>query len=340
MKRIFSKKTFSSLEKRSENDEIFNESFDALNNNIYDNNNSGFVYKKKKIATGFWNDFNINVGGGYLKEIEEAYSTASIYQNYKFSKQFSDKFKLGLTTRVEYAKRNEIEKPSVKRWYDNSILKGEYTFNPFNIVSVFAGRSISDTTFTSYGASYIAGIETGDIEIKNKLILSYDYFYYWTQVSQNFIDESIEIKYKDFKFSSGYFLGVVDYNFIENYEATARNPNSTISFEAQYTIFSKPVVNAGFNFVYKDYKYRSPLYYSPSKRSVSGIFTNFFNEFGNIFLYLGGGIRIDNENVFIWDVDSEAGYDKNGFSVSVGMSRYNDPFYSSYNTFLNLSKSF
>jgi len=302
--------------------------------------NSSSVFKVKNKADGFLNGFYVNVTGGYLKEIEETYNTGSIYQNYKINKQFSDKFKLGITTRVEYASRDEQGKPEVKRWYDNSVLKGEYFFNPFNTVLVFGGGSIRDTTFTVYGVSFMTKIETDAIEIRNNLTLSYDYFYYWNKVSQNFIDENFEFRYDDFKISAGYFFGVVNYNFIENYEAKARNPNSIINFEILYKVFTEPALNVGYYFNYRDFKYHSPLYFSPGKRSLSGIFTNLYGMLGKVFLYFGGGMRVDNENVFIWDVDSEVGYDNEGFSVSVGLSRYNDPFYTSNNTFLNLTKSF
>ena len=40
------------------------------------------------------------------------------------------------------------------------------------------------------------------------------------------------------------------------------------------------------------------------------------------------------------DVDGEAGYFNENFSLSLGLSRYNDPYYTSYNSFLNLTKSF
>jgi len=337
----FDNNNFRNIKKGFETDDFFAELNDSLKINYYNKKmNSGSVFKMKNKAAGFFDGFNINVTGGYLEEIEETYNTGSIYQNYRLNKQISNKLKLGITTRVEYARRDEQGRPIVKKWFDNSVLKGEYSFNPFNTVSIFCGGSISDTTFTAYGTSYMAKVETDEIEIKNSLTLSYDYFYYWNKVSQNFIDENLEFKYNDFKISAGYFFGIVDYNFIENYEAKARNPNSIINFEMQYRIFSKPSLNVGFYFNYRDFKYHSPLYFSPGKRSLSGIFTNFFDMFGRVFLYFGGGMRVDNENVFIWDVDSEVGYDNEGFSVSVGLSRYNDPFYTNYNTFLNLTKSF
>ncbi|MEO8209724.1 MAG: hypothetical protein ABI840_04120, partial [bacterium] len=283
---------------------------------------------------------DVSYKAGYLREIEELYSTNSFYQNLSVNKRFSDLLELGITTGVEYAKRKEVEIPDVNRWYDNSLLKAELNFNPFNTVNLFAAVSFSDTTFTSYGFSYNSNIELNEFQINNYLTLSYDYFYYWNQVGQNFVSDNVELNYNNLKISTGYFFGVVDFNFVDGYDEKARNPNSSFNFQVLYKFLSKPVMNIGFNFSTKNYKYYSPLYYSPQDRNITGISSSFFNTFNNFYLYFGSGARIDNNSIFIWDIDGEAGYDTGNFSLSAGLSRYNDPYYTSYNTFLNLTKSF
>ncbi|HMS65875.1 MAG TPA: hypothetical protein PKD83_11560 [Ignavibacteria bacterium] len=285
-------------------------------------------------------DMFFSANGGYLKEIEELYNTASIYQKYGINKVFSEKFNLGLIVRIEYAKREEIGFPDITRWYDNTTLNANYTFNDFNNISMFAGYSISDTTFTTYGLTYRSAVATEDFEINNTLTLSDDYFYYWNQVAQNFISDNLNFSYKNFTVTASAFLGVVDLNYIEDYEAKARNPNTLFSLEFKYQLFPDPVVNAGIDLSSRNFKYHSPLYYSPSNRNLAGIFSNFFKSFGKIYLYMGGGMNLDNADTFIWSVDSELGYDYNNFSVSAGISRYNDPFYTNYNTFINLTKAF
>lgn len=281
-----------------------------------------------------------SANGGYLKEIEENYNTSSIYQKYAVSKTFSEKFNLGLIFRLEYSKREEVDLPDQNRWFDNTTLNVNYSFNPFNNVSAFGGFSVSDTTFTTYGIKYNSLIETEDFLINNTLTFSDDYFYYWNQVAQVFVSDNISFNYDKLNINGGVFFGVVDYNYIENYEAKARNPNTMFSIDAQYLIVPDPVIRAGISFNSRNYKYASPLYYSPGFRTLTGCFTNLYKTFGKIYIYLGGGINVDNQNLFIWSVDSEIGYDYNEFSASAGISRFNDPFYTNYNTFINFTKNF
>ena len=286
------------------------------------------------------NEISAGLTAGYLKEIEENFTTATIYQNYKLSKKFSGKFRLSLNSRIEYAERESKEGEKIKKWFDNTYIKPQYSFNEFNTLSVFAGASISDSVITTYGFTYDALIENPNFEIKNSLTMSYDYFYYWNQIGQNFVNDNIELKYNDFKVSTGIYFGVVDFNYIESYDYKAKNPNTLFSFEVQYKLLNDPVLNAGVAFSARDFKYHSPLYYSPSGRKLTGVFTNLYKSAGKFFFYLSAGARVDNENIFIWDTDSEAGYENNWFSASLGFGRYDDPYYTNYNAFLNLTKVF
>lgn len=286
------------------------------------------------------NIISVSATGGLLQETEELYSTSSIYQSYKFKNTFSEKFNLGLVVRIEYAKREELGFEDIKRWYDNTVLTANYNFNPYNSLGIFAGASISDTTMTTYGFSYRSLIENDEFSFLNILTLSNDYFYYWNDVTQNFASDNMSFTYGNINLSAELFAGVVDLNYIEDYTATARNPNTMFNIQLQYRIFSGPVVNAGILFNARNFKYRSPLYYSPSHRNMAGGFANFYDSFGKFYLYVNGGMRIATDNVFIWDFDSEVGYDYNNFSVSIGVGRYNDPYYANYNTFLNLTKIF
>lgn len=286
------------------------------------------------------NELSAGITAGYLKEIEENFTTSTIYQNYKLSKKFSDKFKLSLNSRIEYAERESNDGEKIKKWFDNTYIKPQYSFNEFNTLSVFAGASISDSVITTYGFTYDAMIQNQNFEIKNFLTMSYDYFYYWNQIGQNFVNDNIELKYKDFKVSTGIYFGVVDFNYIESYDYKAKNPNTLFSFEVQYKLLYDPVLNAGVSFSARDFKYHSPLYYSPSGRKLTGLFANLYKPAGKFYLYLSAGARVDNENIFIWDTDSEVGYENNGFSASLGFGRYDDPYYTNYNAFLNLTKVF
>ncbi len=285
-------------------------------------------------------ELSVTLTTGYLKEIEENFTTATVYQNIKLSEKFSDKFSLSLNSRIEYAERISNKEGNNKKWFDNTYIKPEYSFNKHNVLSLFAGASISDSVITSYGFSYKATLENENYEIRNYLTMSYDYFYYWNQIGQNYVNDNIEFRYRDFKVLTGFYYGVVDFNYIENYDYKAKNPNSLFSFEIHYKLLNEPAVNAGFAFSARDFKYHSPLYYSPDDRKLTGVFANLYENADKFYFYLNGGARVDNENIFIWDTDAEIGYENKGFSASIGFGRYDDPYYTNYNAFLNLSKIF
>lgn len=288
----------------------------------------------------FFDLLEVNYKAGYLREIEELYSTNSFYQTLKVNKNFSEMFNLGFFTGIEYATRKEVELPDQTRWFDNTGLRANLNFNNFNTLSLFISGSISDTTLTTYGASLNSRIEADEVFINNFLTLSYDYFYYWNQVGQNFASDNVKITYRKFNLSAGYFFGLVDFNYVDGYDEKARNPNSSFSCDLNYAILKKPAVNFGVQFSTRNYKYYSPLYYSPQDRNIKGVSASLYDHFGKYYIYFGSGTSVDNNDTFIWNVDGEAGYDTGNFSVSAGISRYNDPYYTSYNTFLNIFKSF
>lgn len=329
---------------RNFRNKIFSElSLKAVENLFRDNTkllfkNSESAFNKKK--SGYNNIIDVNYKIGYLREVEELYSTNSFYQNLKFIKRFSDVFQLTLSPSLDYATRKETGLPDVNKWYDNTALKADIDFNPYNTLSFFISGSISDSTWTAYGTSLRSIIELEDVQIRNNFTASYEYFYYWTQVAQNFVNDNLNIKFSNFSLTAGYFYGVVDFDYIENYTAQARNPNSSVNLELQYQVYNEPNINVGVHYNTRNFKYRSPLYYSPQDRNIKGASASFFNMFGKYYLYLGAGANVDNNDVFFWNGDFEFGYDNDDMSVSLGLGRYNDPYYSNYNTFLNLYKRF
>lgn len=314
------------------------EKHSGKNQNI--NLNSSGEVLKKKIGSEYENIIDVNYKAGYLREIEELYSTNSFYQSLKFIKRFSDVFQLTLSPSVDYAVRKEAGLPDIYKWYDNTALKADIDFNPYNTLSVFLSGSISDSTWTAYGTSLRSVIETDEVQIRNNFIASYEYFYYWTQVGQDFVNDNVNFKFSNFSFTAGYYFGVVNYNYIENYTALARNPNTSVNLELQYQVYIKPDISVGVHYNTRNFKYRSPLYYSPQDRNIKGADASFYDMFGKYYLYLGAGANVDNNDTFFWNGDFEFGYDNDDISVSLGLGRYNDPYYGNYNSFLNFYKRF
>ena len=290
--------------------------------------------------------FNTLVTLRYLNETELGFTTDSYIQKYFFSKQLSDWLILKLSTQIDYAKRSDEDKGNgkgkdgISRWFDNTGLQSEFIINPLNRIHLYLSGSINDTTLTAYGTTIQSGISFGSFKIRNYLTLGYDYFYYWNQVDQNFVQNSLLLNYDWISLSLYYKYGVVNENYVDGYDRKDVNPSNITNTELIFQVLSSPVIKVGLNYKTVDYKYYSPLYYSPQGRNLKGISASYFDSFGDFYLYLGGAYRFDNNSVESWNYDLEAGYEFDALTLSVGVSKFFDPYYRSLNAFINLGTSF
>lgn len=297
-------------------------------------------HSKEDIGESFFAHTDVGYKAGFLKETEELYSNSNIYQTIRAGKNFSDIFRLDFYSQLEYSKRVQVDVPDRERWFDNEKLVAKLDPNPYNHIEAFGSASISDTTVTSYGGKYRAILELGGFEFKNTLEGGYDYFYYWNMVGQDYISESVDLKYLGLNLGISYFYANVRDNYIDGYDMKGRNPNDMFNVGLSYDILVKPKVNVGVYYQMRNYEYYSPLYYSPQDRKISGIGSYYFDTFGKFFAYFGAGAKQDNNKTFVWNLDAEGGYENNGFSASVGIGKYDDPYYENFNVFMNLTKSF
>lgn len=302
--------------------------------------NSGVRISGKKTEGSFWDETDLSFKTGYLNETEELYGNSSIYENFRIGKNFSDQFRLDLYNQVEYSKREETGQPDRERWYDNTGIVAKYDFSDMYRLEAFGSASISDETFTSYGGRYRTLIESGEFSVLNILEGGYNYFYYWNMVGQDYLSESIEFRYASLDLSLSYLYADVRNNYIEGYDIKGRNPNRMFNLGISYDFLVKPKINIGMYYQFRDYEHYSPLYYSPQNRDITGFGAYAFDTFGKFYAYFGGGIKQDQNAVFVWSVDAEAGFEDNGFSVSGIFGRYYDPFYRNTNFSVNLTKSF
>ena len=290
--------------------------------------------------------FNTLVTFRYLNETELGFITDSYVQRYFFSKRLSDWFVLKLSSQIDYAIRNDEDKGQGKgkdgnsRWFDNTGLRSEFIINPLNRIHLYLSGSINDTTLTAYGTTIQSGIDLESFKIRNYLTLGYDYFYYWNQVDQNFIQNSLLLNYDFVSLSLFYKYGVVKNNYVEGYDRKDINPSNITNTELIFRILKSPVIKLGLNYKTIDYKYNSPLYYSPQGRDLKGVSASYFDSFGDFYLYLGGAYRFDNNSVESWNYDFETGYEFDALTLSVGVSKFFDPYYRSLNAFLNVGISF
>lgn len=283
---------------------------------------------------------NVSYMAGYLEEDEEAYGNSTIFQKLSFGKGFSDLFRADLNIRLDYSRREQTGEPVRERWFDNTKLSLSYDPTKVHHFTAFAGASISDTTFTGYGGTYRAVFEVEGVVVENTLEGGYDYFYYWNQVGQDFISETIELKYTGLNLTASYFYASVRENYVDGYDIQARNPNDMFNLGLSYDIMQSPKLNAGLYYQTRNYEYYSPLYYSPQDRWLTGFGAYYFDTFGKFFLYAGAGIKRDNNKTVVWSADGEFGYENDGFSLSAGGGEYDDPYYRSMTLYLNLTKKF
>jgi len=290
--------------------------------------------------------FNTLVTFRYLNETELGFITDSYIQRYFISKQLSDWFILKFSTQIDYAKRSDEDKgdgkgkDGISRWFDNTGLYSEFIINPLNRIHLYLSGSINDTTLTAYGTTIQSGLNLGSFKIRNYLTLGYDYFYYWNQVDQDFIQNNLLLSYDLVSLSLYYKYGVIKENYVDGYDRKDINPSNITNTELIFRILSSPVIKLGLNYKTVDYKYYSPLYYSPQGRDLKGMSASYFDSFGDFYLYLGGAYRFDYNSVESWNYDLEAGYEFNALTLSVGVSKFYDPYYRSLNAFINLGMIF
>ena len=294
----------------------------------------------KGIGESFFDNTNVSYKAGYLEETEELYSNTSIYQKISAGKSFSYLFRLDVLNQIEYSRRVQVDVPDRERWFDNTKLVASFDPNDFNHIEAFGSASISDTTITSYGGKYRAIVEFGDFILENTLEGGYDYFYYWNMVGQDYISETVDLSYWEMSLGLSYFYGNVRDNYIEGYDIKGRNPNDMFNAGLSMDVLHNPRVNVGVYYQMRNYEHYSPLYYSPQERRIYGTGAFLFETYGRFYTYLGAGAKLDNNETFVWSADAEFGYEYNGFSASVGAGKYDDPFYSNVNVFLNLTKKF
>lgn len=290
--------------------------------------------------------YNTLITFRYLNETELGFITDSYIQKYYLSKQLSDWLILKLSSQIDYAKRSDDDKGNgkgkdgISRWFDITGLQSEFIINPLNRIHLYLYGSINDTTLTAYGTTVQSGINIESFKVRNYLTVGYDYFYYWNQVGQDFVQNNLILSYDRISLSFYYKYGVVRENYVEGYDRKDVNPSNITNTEMVFTVLNSPVIKLGLNFKTVDFKYYSPLYYSPQDRNLKGLSANYFDSFGNFYLYTGGAYWLDNNSLESWSYDLEAGYDFDVLTISLGLSKFYDPYYRSLNAFINLSTGF
>jgi tetratricopeptide (TPR) repeat protein len=306
-------------------------------------------------------NYSLTLSVGPNNETEENYEINALISKIGFEKRIGDRFKVQAGFLLDYSNRNYTGKAGdTTRWYDNTWAKFGW-LNEHNNVTAFGGYSFSDNKFSSYGLNWKVNFNFGKFYLGNSLGAGYDYFYYWNKVGSHAITEEFQVRYSRFGFEASYAAGLVDEVTVIDYSSGGEifkdyNPYQSYNLSLTYKIIRNPGIKIGLQHSYLDYKYKSPLYYSPSGRFLTGAMASVYYQLSGFFVYGSFHYNIGSENnyeeddageidqvsldVNNWSASLEIGYDYYPFSFSIGGSNFYNPYYQNINGFASLKVLF
>ena len=309
--------------------------------------------------------YNTQARYQYVQEKEEHYQIDALLQRYSANKRLSDRFRVSLHFLLDHSTRayTETGRPDTTRWYDNTRLNWSYV-SESHVLSLYGGGSVSDNHVTSYGLSWQFKTRLGDVGIENILNGGYSYFYYWNQVGRTTISDQLTLTYANMSLNLEYNSGTIDAKPVQQYRTDDphidENPFTSYRASLGRKIIQSPDITISVVHSYYDYTYYSPEYYTPNERLLTGISMSFYHRFHVFYVYgmingntgsekyyyleeqesgstaeVSGSIDAGN-----WSVSLEAGYEKGFFSVAIGGSHFNNPYYQNMVAFVALSARF
>jgi len=274
-----------------------------------------------------------------ITEEESSYKIDALIQRYGIEKRINDYLHISLYTLWDNSSRDNLYYDDVKRWYDNTWIKPTFIFNSHRI-SLFAGASANDDKITSYGFTWNSTYNVKKIKIRNYLTAAYDYFYYWNKVGQNFYQNTLGITYKRISLWGTYRYANIKNNYVWDIVEKTDNPNTRYSLGLKYELFNNPKITIGLNQFNMDYKYASPLYYSPHNRTIRGCFISNYFKFKKIYTYEEFLYGMASDKVDQTSGSAELGYETGKLSFSLNGNYFKNEFYKSKNIFLSIKKTF
>ena len=302
--------------------------------------------------------FKVNYSLRSIMEEEESYRIDAILNSFGVTKRIANTFQLGANFLIDHAQKDNLWISDSLRLFSNLRLNA-IVLGKKNRLNLFAGYSFSDKVFSSYGAYYTALFKIKSLKIYITPALGYDYFYYWNKVGQFFASDNLTVLWKKVTLSADVKYGVVSKNVIEDYEYLKfdhdQNPYLAFSTSLKYKLLAKPVLSLGLNYSLLDFKYNSPLYYTPKDRNLIGFNANFYYEKGNFFIDLNGAYNlgqeihfeksvtipgeIDQNTIPVNNINWETGigYNAKRIGISTGYSGFINPYYKNRVIFVSLN---
>jgi len=294
--------------------------------------------------------YKLSAGLKAIEELQDEFDINALIQKYSVEKRITDNFNIQVNGLIDFSDRDfsASDTSDGTRWYDSYWAKISWITNHHKI-SLFGGASYVESRFTGYGINYLADFDIWKFKIKNSFTAKYDYFFYWNKVGRNSVSDNISIKYKKFTLSGGGEYGIVDSVELWDDYYKKYDKDETIYYgfnvELGYEIISKPKITVSANYSFLDYQYKSPLYYSPFERNLTGFSSTFYHKMGNFYVYAGGSYNIGTETQYeelttdnfqrilptidSWNADLEIGYNLKPFTFILNGNKFYNPYYES-----------
>jgi tetratricopeptide (TPR) repeat protein len=296
-----------------------------------------------------------------FQEKEQSYVIDAVIQQYTFSKRLSDRFHLQVNSLFDYSSRDFTQSDNdTMRWFINSWAKFSW-IGEHHRIGLFTGYSPTDRLFSTYGLTWQMKYQLGKLDISNTLNAGYEYFFYWNNVGRKAIKESLQLQWKRWELNLGLSLGLVDEKPTYRYKGQdfelGTNPFWVYNLSLYYKVLKNPIAKIGIQHSFMDFDYQSIDYYSPYDRKLSGFGTSVQKKFEHWYFYSSVNYNIGSERFYFlsdrpgvlyetgtvdvnnWSAGLEIGYTIPTLSVSIGGSRFKNPFYENWIGFLSISKS-
>lgn len=299
-------------------------------------------------------NYGLSVTLGPVNEKEENYEINAMISKISFEKRIDDHFHVQANFLLDYSNRDYTGNiGDTTRWYNNSWVKGSW-ITEHHSVSAFGGYSNTDDKFSVYGMNWKLNYAVGKFTVKNAVNAGYDYFYYWNKVGGKSVADEARLSYGILGFNAGYTYGIIDPVTVYNSEGNSeilQNPYMSYSLSLICKVLKRPDIRIGLNHSYLNYEYKSPLYYSPFGRMLTGGSASVYYSLLNLYIYSSFSYNIGSEypdsekkeaktDVDNWSANIELGYNYHPFSISIGGSNFYNPYYQNLTGYFALKMLF
>ena len=299
-------------------------------------------------------DYALSVNFGPVNEREENYEINAMISKVSFEKRIDNHFHIQANFLLDYSNRNYTDNiGDTTRWYDNTWIKGSW-ISEHHSISLWTGYSNADNKLTSYGLNWKLNYTAGKVSMKNSLNAGYDYFYYWNKVGGKSVTDETLLSYGIVGLNSRYTFGMIDPVTVyisDDSSGVQQNPYHSYGMSLIFKILKRPDIRIGLNYSYLNYEYKSPLYYSPFNRNLTGASASVYYDFFKFYVYGSFSYNIGTEynlerdkgdkiNVDNWSTNIELGYNFYPFSFSIGGSNFYNPYYQNITGFIAVKMLF